>query len=86
MSRVIFRIISRSFRFLTRKTRTELDDIIVNQIEEPIVAALLVLGIRLSVDTLNISEKMDVWLDGVFNFAFVLILVWLISRLYNALH
>ncbi len=86
VSRLLFRLVSRGFRFLTRKTRTDLDDLIVDQIEEPIVAALLILGIRLSVNTLAISEAIDIWLNGVFNFTFTLFVAWLISRLYIALH
>ncbi len=85
-SRLLFRVFSRGFRFITRKTRTDLDDIIIDQIEEPIITALLLWGIRLSIDTLTNSEAVDVWLDGAFNFAFTLIVGWLISRLYIALH
>ncbi len=85
-SRILFRIFSRGLRFLTRKTRTDLDDIIIDQIEEPIIVALLLLGIRLSINTLTISKSVDTWLAGAFNFIFTLIAGWLISRLYNALH
>jgi len=86
VSRILFWIISRGFRLLTRKTRTQLDDIIINQIEEPIVAALLVFGIRLSVNTLTISEGAKMWLESVFSFSFTLIVAWLITRLYISLH
>jgi len=86
MSRILFRIFSRGFRFLTRKTRTDLDDIIIDQIEEPIIAAILIFGIRLSINTLTISESSETWLGGAINFSLTLVVAWLISRLYNALH
>jgi len=86
LSRVLFWIISRGFRFLTRKTRTKLDDIIINQIEEPLVAALLVFGIRMSVNMLTIPEAAGTWLESVYNFSFTLIVAWLITRLYISLH
>ena len=85
-SRLFFRIFSRGFRFLTRKTQTELDDIIIDQIEEPIVAGLLVFGIQSSINTLAISETVSPWIGGAFNFTYTLMIAWLISRLYNALH
>ncbi len=70
---------------LASRTKTRLDDIIVDMIEEPIVLALTLVGIWYGLNTLNFPEVFDKWLGNGLQFIVVLNITWLIARLFNSL-
>ncbi|MCP4544522.1 MAG: mechanosensitive ion channel [Chloroflexi bacterium] len=84
--KVIYWIFGRWIKFLTRKTKTQLDDLIVDMVEEPIVAVVILFGIRFSLERLNLPDAVDLWSERGFHMVIALIISWLIARLYDALH
>lgn len=85
VGRVLYRIFSTVVRSFTAKTKTKLDDIIVDMVEEPIVAALIIAGFWYAANTLNMSEGMADKVGHVMQFAIVMMIAWLLSRLIDAL-
>ena len=73
------------FKKLTAKTKTKIDDIIIDMIEEPIMLAIILLGIWYSLGTLNIAQNIFIWISRVFNILIVLNITWLISRLFQSI-
>jgi MscS family membrane protein len=86
LGRVIYWVFGRWVKFLTRKTETKLDDIIIDMVEEPVVLIIILLGIRFSFNTLVLPDTFMAVVNGAFQFVLALTLAWLISRLYDALH
>ncbi|MDH5492233.1 MAG: mechanosensitive ion channel family protein, partial [Myxococcales bacterium] len=71
---------------LTSKTKTNLDDIIVDMLEEPLVFILVIGGIWAGLGTLTLSDGMRQWLGHVSQFLVILTIGWLITRLFDALY
>ena len=73
------------FKKLTSKTQTKLDDIIIDMIEEPIVLAIVLYSINFAVNTLTFSQNfLDLFHKGL-QFAIILNIGWLVSRLVDSL-
>jgi len=84
--KVVYWVSNRWIKSLTGKTRTQLDDMIVDMIEEPLVVIITLIGVRYSLMTLHMSDNAVLWLGNVFQFVIALIVAWLIIRLYDAFH
>ena len=73
-------------RRLTAKTKTKLDDIIIDMIEEPIVVILTVLGFGFAFNTLNFeSERITAFIANTMTAAITLSIAWLLVRLIDSL-
>ena len=66
-------------RKLTSKTKTRLDDIILDMIEEPLVFVVTVAGIRYALSTLTLSETASKWTGNVVQVLIVLAVTWLVA-------
>lgn len=77
-----FSVVARKF---TAKSKTHLDDIIVDMIEEPIVAAFFVAGVWYALGTLVLSEGIHSTINHIMQFAIILFIAWLVARLFDAL-
>lgn len=69
-----------------RKSGRELLDLVIDMIEEPIVFMIVIVGIRYSLNTLNLTDEVLQTADYTLSFVITLTITWLITRLYNALH
>lgn len=84
--KLLYWISNRWVKFLTRKTETKLDDILVDMLEEPLVVAVTFVGIRYSLRYLTLSDSVIAGTDNIFQFIMVMMLAWGIVRLYEAIH
>lgn len=73
-------------RRVTVRTKTNLDDLIIDMVEEPIVFALTAGGIWYGLRQLELPEVADDWIDQGVQFLIVLMLTWLVARLLDALY
>ena len=82
--KVLYWIFSNTGRALTSKTKTKVDDIIIDMVEEPIVFATTVIGIWYGLSRLNISEAGQIWIGNAVQALVVLSVTWMIARLLEA--
>ena len=85
LGKLLFYIFSKTLKVFTKKTKTRIDDIIIDKIEEPIIFAIIIAGIWYGIAYLDIS---DWWAKFVKNVYYILItfnIAWLITRLFDAL-
>ena len=85
IGKLLYKIFSSVIRRLTAKTETKLDDIIIDMIEEPIVAALIVFGIWFALNGLNLPVGFTEMLGHMMQFIIVMMIAWLLTRLLEAL-
>lgn len=71
---------------LTARTKTKLDDIIIDMVEEPIVFALTILGIWFGLKQLVLPAGAYVWTGRVFEVLIIINVAWLITRLFDSLY
>ena len=86
VGKVVYWLSSTVFRQLTKRTKTNLDDIILDMVEEPLVFALTVAGIWYGLRTLELPEAAHVWIGNVFQFLVVLAVAWMVTRLLDAVY
>ena len=86
VGKIVYWLSSTVFRQLTKRTKTNLDDIILDMVEEPIVFALTVAGIWYGLRSLNLPETAHVWIGNVFQFLVVLAVAWMVTRILDAIY
>lgn len=69
-----------------RKSGREFLDLIIDMIEEPIIFMIVIVGIRYSLNTLDLTDNIIETADYSLSFVITLTITWLITRLYNAVH
>lgn len=85
LGRIIYWFFTRIVRIFTQRTKTKLDDIIIDKIEEPIVAALVIAGAWYGISFLNMPNTVRFQLNGLVGLAIILDVAWLIVRTVDAL-
>jgi len=71
---------------ITAKTKTRLDDLIIDMIEEPIVFAITIAGVWYGINTLTLPELAHSLMGNASHFLIILAIAWLVSRLLDALY
>lgn len=86
VGKTVYWIFQNVARKLTAKTKTKLDDIILDMIEEPIVVILTVLGFGIAFKTLTFeSESVSQFISNAMTAAITLSVAWLVARLIDSL-
>jgi MscS family membrane protein len=85
ISKVVYWLFKHTITRLTQKTKTRIDDIIVDMMEEPVSLAVILIGFHFAFEMLTVSANVSVFKAKVFQFLFILNVAWLIERLVNSL-
>jgi len=86
LGKVVYWIFSRVARAFTSKTKSQLDDIIVDMIEEPAVFMIIASGIWFALKTLVLPERLSEIIGNAYQVIVALLVGWLLSRLFDALY
>ena len=85
VGKLVYWITSNVVRRFTAKTKTRLDDIIIDMVEEPAVIALTVVGIWYGISRLTLPDAVDHYIKHGSQFLVVICVTWLIARLLDAM-
>jgi MscS family membrane protein len=85
IGKVLYWFSSNIIKKLTSKTKTKLDDIIIDMVEEPLIFGLIVFGMWLGIQKLVLSETALTWVWNVFQVLIVINVAWLLTRLFDSL-
>jgi MscS family membrane protein len=83
--KIIFWFFGRVVKTMTEKTKTKIDDIIVDMVEEPIVLALAIFGMWYGFHRLDFSEGFSQFLGKIYHVLIAINITWLIARLVDAI-
>ena len=86
LGRILYWVFSRGLKTLARRSKVQLDEILVDTLEEPVVVLLILIGARIALRRLFLPETLVAAIDGAFGLIYALIAAWLITRLYDAIH
>lgn len=84
--RVLYWIFSRITKALTSKSKSKLDDIIIDMIEEPLSFIVVLSGLWYALDRLTFSPGASEFIGHVTQFVVILTISWMITRLFDALY
>ncbi|MFM1877077.1 MAG: hypothetical protein RL266_2814 [Bacteroidota bacterium] len=85
LGRVVFWLSSNVIKKFTAKTKTNIDDIILDMVEEPISFAVAILGIWYGLDSLNLPDVCHVWINRIYYLLIIFNVAWLVNRVLDAL-
>ncbi len=84
-AKVIYWLSGNILKRITKKTKSKLDDLIIDKIEEPVILGLVLGGIWYAVSYLNVSEGFSNFVNKAFYVAFTFDVSWLVVRLTDSL-
>ena len=84
--RVLYWVFSRITKALTSKSKSKLDDIIIDMIEEPLSFIVVLSGLWYALDRLTFSPGASEFIGHVTQFVVILTIAWMITRLFDALY
>lgn len=85
LSKILYWLFANVFKKLASKTKTRLDDVLVDRIEEPVVFAVIIAGIYYALHRLHFTDTLDDWIGRVYFFLIVFNIAWLINRVLDSL-
>jgi MscS family membrane protein len=72
-------------KHICRKTRTDLDDLLVSVLERPLGITVFLAGMSIGLQGLRVHETADLWIDRVLESLFIVVIAWGISRIFQAM-
>jgi len=85
VAKLTFLILKKIMKSVITKSKTQLDDIIFNTLNRPLVISLVVFGFYLGVDQLNTSEQFKSLNNKFHHVVIILMVTWFVVRLIKAL-
>jgi len=85
LGKITYWLIGKTVKKLASKTRTRLDDILIDMLEEPFVFAIIIVGIWYGIRTLSLSEDSESIVNKAYLVLIILNVAWLIARVVDAL-
>ncbi|MBW3015919.1 mechanosensitive ion channel family protein [Candidatus Woesearchaeota archaeon] len=87
IAKIIYWIIQNVIKIVVQKSKTRLDDIILDMVEEPVVVFIVLLGVKIAWTFLKFPNfpKIPVYFDHLVYMVLVLNTAWLIARLITSL-
>ena len=83
--KMIYWIFSNVIRRLTSKTKTNLDDVLIDKLEKPLTYLVLILGYWISIHYLVFNEEVELVLENAAYFLLVIDVTAILSRIVDAL-
>ncbi|MDA8792162.1 mechanosensitive ion channel family protein [Bacteriovoracaceae bacterium] len=84
LAKMVYFFINRIGKKFTQKTKSRLDDIFIDMLEEPLVFSVVITGISFALRTLNLPELVESILLNAYHALLIISLTWLVARLFSA--
>tara|TARA_Y100001978_G_scaffold197866_1_gene209404 strand:- start:5447 stop:6511 length:1065 start_codon:yes stop_codon:yes gene_type:complete len=86
-TKIIYWIIANVVKNLTKKTKTNLDDVLIETLEKPIIYSILIWGYWVAIHYIDLSStpRLLFFLQGAASVAIILTLTSIVSRVFDAL-
>jgi len=85
LAKMIYWIFGNIIKRITNKTKTKIDDIIVDMLKEPVVLGLTIFGLWYGIRQLAFPDSINVWIGNVYNVLIAITVTWLVARLVDAI-
>jgi MscS family membrane protein len=85
IAKIVYWAIGKYVKKLAAKTKSGLDDLLVDKLEEPVVYGMIIIGFYWGFNRLTFGENVDNFFSHVFVIIFTLNVTWLIVRVIDSL-
>lgn len=84
-ARLIYWLFSKALKAITKNTETEVDDIVLTQVDTPVILGIILIGFRFAIEQLTFSRAVENYLQRGFVFATALAITWFVARVINVI-
>lgn len=84
IAKVIYWIFGNIIKRATAKTKTKIDDLIIDTLSGPVILGLTIFGLWYGIRQLAFPESIDLWIQNVYHVMVAVTITWLIARLLDA--
>ncbi len=81
LSKIVQLVIIKNLKRAAKKTRTEVDDLVIEAIKKPLIRFLILIGLKLAINVLPLSEKVMGALQSTINSIMILIVTFFLIKL-----
>jgi MscS family membrane protein len=85
IAKLIYWIFGNLIKRIATRTKSRIDDIIVDTFQQPIVFGLTIFGLWYGMRQLMFPENINHWINNVYHILIVITITWLIARLVDAI-
>jgi MscS family membrane protein len=85
VGKLLYKITGGIVKSFAAKTKTSLDDILVDKLEEPVVYGIVILGFYWGFNRLHFTDAVDSFFATTFMMVFILNVTWLVARVLDSL-
>jgi len=85
IAKLLYWIFGRYFKRMAERTSSKLDDILIDTLEEPIVFAIVIIGMWRGYDHLDFGAATQLWAQRIFMVMIAINITWLIARFVDAI-
>ncbi len=85
IAKIIYWIFGNVIKRMAAKTKSRIDDIIVDTFQQPVVFGLTIFGLWYGIRQLMFPDKIHHWINNVYHVLIVITITWLIARLVDAI-
>lgn len=85
VAKILYWFIGKYVKRITARTKTNLDDLLIDKLEEPVVYGIAIIGFYWGFHRLSFGEDVDHFFDHVFTIIFTLNITWLLVRVVDSL-
>ena len=80
LAKIVFRLFRGAARRAAKKTKTRLDDVLIDAVEEPVVIAIVTIGVYIALNFIEMPESASSIISKVLRVLIATDIVWLFSR------
>lgn len=84
LGKLFYWLSSKFIKIFTAKTKTKLDDLIIEHLEKPVVFLIILAGVYYGINQLTISAKVHGFISQVFVVLFVISVTWVVISLIDS--
>ncbi len=84
-AKAVYWLFSIALKQVTSRTKTSLDDLIIERMQHPVLMLIVLLGIRFALERLEFTERVDLWIQRGFIFIITLNIAWFLISIIDSL-
>ncbi len=86
LGKILYWVFAKVVRAFTSRSKSQLDDVIVDLVEEPAVFMFIATGIWFALKLLTLSDGFETAVNNSYHIILALLIGWLLSRLFDAVY
>lgn len=85
LAKLIYWIFGNVIKKITDRSKTKIDDIIVDTLEQPVIFGLTIFGLWYGIHQLVFPDNINLWITNVYHVLIAITVTWLVARLVDAI-